>query len=195
MKKDLIAYGNLENKLITINNKPVLLASDVAKLYGVEVKQLNQNIKKNLDLFPEEFRYQLTQEQYDSLRSSEITLKKGRGQHSKYLPYVFTEEGLYMVATILRSDVAKEVHFHIIKTFSKLREVSKILKSTVNTNDGIKQQQLINKSNEILQDIIETEIVEEQELDLTVSKVTDKFKINLGIIQFERTIENKNNKS
>lgn len=111
----------IESKLVKINDVLVLLDKDVAFLYGIETKVLNQNIKKNIDLFPKEFRFQLTQEEYDILRSSEMTLKKGRGQHRKYLPYVFTEEGLYMVATILRSEMAKHVHFHIVKTFTMMR--------------------------------------------------------------------------
>ncbi|MEA3290572.1 MAG: ORF6N domain-containing protein [Campylobacterota bacterium] len=89
---ELIESKTIENKLIRLNNKLVLLDKDVAVLYGIETKALNQNIKKNIELFPEEFRFQLTKNEYESLRSSEMTLKKGRGQHSKYLPYVFTED-------------------------------------------------------------------------------------------------------
>jgi len=104
----IIKIENFEDKLIDINDKPVLLAKDVAKLYGISTGDLNNNIKKNIDLFPDDFRFQLTKQDVEYMVLSQtIPSKSYFGGH---LPYAFTEEGLYMVATILRSDMAKQVH-------------------------------------------------------------------------------------
>ena len=186
---NITIYENLEKRLIEINNKPVLLAKDVAELYNVETRVLNQNIKKNIELFPEEFRFKLTDKDVEKMVSSQmIPSKSVFGGH---LPYVFTEEGLYMVATILRSELAKEVHFHIVKTFSKLRKISKNIKEVIEIDNPQKQTELIQQSNELLHQVIDTEIVEEKALDKKVKKVTDEIEINLGILKFKRTIENK----
>jgi hypothetical protein len=75
----------------------------VAELYGVETKVLVQAVKRNIERFPEDFMFQLSKEEADFLRSQIVTLKKGRGQHSKYLPYAFTEQGVAMLSSVLRS--------------------------------------------------------------------------------------------
>lgn len=191
--KDIIRFECLENKLVEVNGALVLLDRDVAELYGVETKVLNQNVKNNIELFPENFRYQLSQEQYEVLRSSEMTLKKGRGQHSKYIPYVFTEEGLYMVATILRSEVAKQVHFHIIKTFSNLRKLNRNINTIIKIEDEPKQKSLMEQSNEILDEVLE--IVFEESDDKNALEIETKIELNLGIYKKTKTTKQKGIKS
>lgn len=155
----------------------LLLANDVALLYGVEVKHLNRMVSKYINLFPKEYRFQLT--------------KEGRGGN-RYLPYVYTEKGLYMLATILsKSDKAKTIHFHIIETFSKLRKISKNLQLITQTSNQEEQKQLIKKSNQILNEVIDTEIIEEKTLDKNVQEIKDEYEINLGVLKFKRTIVNK----
>ncbi len=100
----------IEKRIYVIRGHKVMLDSDLAKLYGVSVKVLNQGVKRNINRFPEDFMFQLTKEEYDSLRSQIVTLKKGRGKHRKYLPYVFTEQGVAMLSSVLRSERAIQVN-------------------------------------------------------------------------------------
>ena len=96
----------IENLIYNIRGKQVMLDSDVAMLFGYENKQLNRQVLRNSNRFPENYCFQLTEEEYISLRCQNGTLKNGRGEHRKYLPYVFTEYGITMLAGILKSDIA-----------------------------------------------------------------------------------------
>ena len=112
---------DIKKKIYTIRGKQVMLDSDIAKLYDVETKQLNQAVKRNQNRFPEQFCFQLTEEEYESLRSQFVTLKiQGRGQHRKYLPYVFTEQGVAMLSAVLHSSKAVEVSIKIINAFIEM---------------------------------------------------------------------------
>lgn len=113
----------IENLIFTIRDKQVILDSDIAMLYEVETKKLNQAVKRNIERFPEEFCFKLTEIEYNSLRSQFVTLKNhGRGQHKKYLPYVFTEQGIAMLSAILHSQKAIEVSIDIMKAFVEMRK-------------------------------------------------------------------------
>lgn len=114
---------NIENMIYEIRGKQVILTQDVAKLYEVETKVLNQTIKRNINRFPEEFCFQITNEELTTLclRSQFVTLNK-RGQHYKYLPYVLTEQGIMMLSGLLKSDVAVSINVKIIDAFVKLRK-------------------------------------------------------------------------
>ena len=143
----------VESKIFLIRGKQVMVDRDLAELYGVETKVINQAVKRNLERFPEEFRFQLTSEEYDflrsqivtskvekdCLRSQSVTLNNGkdslrsqiatldeendslRGKHSKYLPYVFTEQGVAMLSAVLRSETAVQVSIRIMNAFVQLR--------------------------------------------------------------------------
>ena len=113
----------IENKIYLIRDKKIMLDSDLAELYSVSTKRLNEQVRRNIDRFPEDFMFVLTKEEADSLRSQFATLKKGRGQHSKYLPYAFTEYGAIMAATILNSSRAVEMSIFVVRAFVKLREM------------------------------------------------------------------------
>ena len=118
---------NIENMIYEIRGKQVMFTSDVAKLYKVETKSLNQTIKRNINRFPKEFCFQITNEELSqmSLRSQFVTLNKNnnyRGQHYKYLPYVLTEQGIMMLSGLLKNDIAVKVNVQIIETFVKLRK-------------------------------------------------------------------------
>jgi len=128
---------NIKNLIYYIREKQVILDSDIAKLYEVETKKLNQAVKRNIKRFPEEFCFQLNEEEYNSLRSQFATLKEndsnflrsqfvtlksqGRGQHRKYLPYAFTEQGVAMLSAVLHSDKAIEVSINIMNAFIEMR--------------------------------------------------------------------------
>lgn len=129
----------VESKIFVIRGKQVMIDRDLAELYGVETKVINQAVKRNIERFPEEFRFQLTTEEYVSLRSQIATLKEDndplrsqivtlkndeesqRGKHSKYLPYVFTEQGVAMLSAVLHSPTAIQVSIRIMDAFVKLR--------------------------------------------------------------------------
>lgn len=112
----------IHHKIYTLRGKQIMLDSDLAELYQVETKVFNQAVKRNSERFPEDFMFQLTQEEYSALRSQIVTLEKGRGKHRKYLPYAFTENGVYMLSAVLKSSVAVNVSIEIMRTFTKLRE-------------------------------------------------------------------------
>jgi phage regulator Rha-like protein len=101
----------------------VLLDSDLAEMYGVETKVLNQAVRRNLNRFPADFTFQLNKNEYDALRSQIVTLKSGRGQHRKYPPYAFTEHGVAMLSSVLRSDRAVQVNIEIVRAFVRLRQL------------------------------------------------------------------------
>lgn len=113
----------IERKIYLIRNHKVMLDSDLAELYGVATKVLLQAVNRNLKRFPSDFMFQLNYQQVAALRSQIVTLKRGRGQHRKYPPYVFTEQGVAMLSSVLNSERAIEVNIHIMRAFVKLREM------------------------------------------------------------------------
>lgn len=131
---------NIKNLIYTIRGKQVMLDSDVAMLYHYETKKINQTVKRNIQRFPESFCFQLDEKeleslrsqiatlkiekQFDSLRSQSVTLNKnGRGQHRKYLPYVFTEQGIAMLSGLLKNDIAIQVSINIMNAFVEMRKI------------------------------------------------------------------------
>lgn len=120
----VIPIERIAEKIYLIRDQKVMMDSDLAELYGVETRVLTQAVKRNLDRFPPHFMFQLSQEEYDYLRSQIVILKpSGRGQHRKYLPYVFTEQGVAMLSAVLRSKQAVQVSIAIMDTFVRLREL------------------------------------------------------------------------
>ncbi|MDD3465848.1 MAG: ORF6N domain-containing protein [Campylobacterales bacterium] len=119
----LTAKDNIQTKIHNIRGVDVMLDSDIAQLYGVETREVNQAVKNNPNKFPNDFLFTLTQDEWDPLRSKNLTLneKKGRGQHRKYAPLAFTEQGVYMLATVLKGDTAAEITIAIMRTFTKMR--------------------------------------------------------------------------
>ena len=123
MPNSIIPVELIENKIYLIRKQKVMLDSELAELYGVSTKRLNEQVRRNIERFPEDFMFVLKKEEADFLRSQFATLKKGRGQHSKYLPYAFTEHGAIMAATILNSPRAVEMSIFVVRAFVKLREM------------------------------------------------------------------------
>ena len=114
----------IENLIYEVRGKQVMLDSDLARLYECVngTKTINQAVNRHLDRFPDDFYFQLTEEEYNSLRSQVGTLKNGRGQHKKYLPYVFTEQGVAMLATVLRTSIASQMSVSIMRAFVTIRK-------------------------------------------------------------------------
>ena len=117
----LIPQETIEQKIFLIRGHKVMLSTDLAYLYGVEPKVLIQAVKRNIERFPGDFMVKLTPQEAKSLRSQFVTLK--RGAHTKYPPYAFTEQGVAMLSTVLRSRQAIQVNIAIVRAFVKLRQI------------------------------------------------------------------------
>ena len=118
----LLQYQAVKDKIVHLRNQDVILDFVVAELYGVETKRVNEAVKNNPDKFPDGYIFPLNDEEWHSLRSKFSTLKPtGRGEHTKYVPKAFTEKGLYMLATILKSPQATETTIAIIEAFASRR--------------------------------------------------------------------------
>ena len=111
------------NKIYYIRGHKVMLDKDLAELYNVTTGNLNKAVSRNIKRFPEDFMFQLTTEEADSLRSHFVTLKTGRGRHRKYLPFAFTEQGVAMLSSVLRSKRAVQVNVEIMRAFVRLRQM------------------------------------------------------------------------
>ena len=119
---NLIPKEMIEKKIYFIRGMKVMIDRDLAELYNVETFNLNKAVKRNIERFPKEFIFQLTSEEYKALRFQIGILEKG--QHSKYLPYAFTEQGVAMLSSVLKSKRAIEVNILIMKTFVRIRELT-----------------------------------------------------------------------
>ncbi|MBN2395101.1 MAG: ORF6N domain-containing protein [Candidatus Atribacteria bacterium] len=158
MEKDLklIEVKYIQNKIYTIRNEQIMIDSDLAELYGVETRVLNQAVKRNIDRFPVKFRFQLTREEASSiksqnvileneneaLRSQNVILDKGRGKHRKYLPYAFTEQGVAMLSAVLNSDTAVQVSIKIIDAFVMMRRFLSSNAAIFNRMDSVEKNLL-----------------------------------------------------
>ncbi len=133
MSSNELTHIEIENLVYTVRDKRVMLDSDLALLYGVETKRLNEQVRRNIDRFPEEFMFQLNNDEHDFLRSqiatskhelilkSQIATSKRGGRRT--IPYVFTEHGAVMLASVLNSPEAIEASIKVVKVFVKLREI------------------------------------------------------------------------
>jgi phage regulator Rha-like protein len=132
----IVSQKEIENRIFTVRGAQVMLDSDLAEMYAVPSKRLNEQVKRNIERFPDSFRFQLTSNEWENLRSqiatlkndsflrSQIgTLKDDRGKHRKYLPYVFTEQGVAMLSAVLRSETAVKVSIQIMDVFVEMRKM------------------------------------------------------------------------
>ena len=119
---DLVPVEIIASKIFLIREQKIMLSLDLALLYDVEVRALVQAVKRNIKRFPEDFMFQLTNDEWKTLRSQFVILEKGRGKYPKYLPYAFTEQGIAMLSSVLNSDRAISVNIAIMRTFVKVRK-------------------------------------------------------------------------
>jgi len=132
MTKTVIKIENIASQVLFVRGEKVLLDFHLAELYEVETRVLKQQIRRNIDRFPADFMFELSKKEWDSLRSQFVTLNTGRGQHSKYLPFAFTEQGIAMLSSVLRSKKAIEVNIAIMRTFVQLRKLMDTNKELAN---------------------------------------------------------------
>ena len=119
---NIVPTESVTEKIYLIRGVKVMLDKDLADLYGVKNKVLKQAVRRNIDRFPFDFMFELSKKEYQSLRSQNVTLK--RGQHSKYLPFVFTEQGVAMLSSVLKSEKAVHVNIQIMRAFIIMRKMS-----------------------------------------------------------------------
>src|SRR5439155_1234611 len=117
----MVAAQRIERAILLVRGQKVILDADLAVLYGVPTRVLIQAVKRNLVRFPTDFMFQLTRAEAASLRSQIVILERGRGKHRKYLPYAFTQEGVAMLSSVLRSPRAVQVNIAIMRAFVRLR--------------------------------------------------------------------------
>jgi hypothetical protein len=120
----LVVSSGIDRLIHEIRGERVMLDSDLARLYGVTIGRLNEQVRRNRKRFPADFMFQISREEDGPLRSQIATLKLGRGRHRKYLPYAFTEQGVAMLSSVLRSDRAVKVNIEIMRTFVRLRQMA-----------------------------------------------------------------------
>jgi len=168
MKTSIVSIELIENRIYIIRGQRVMLDQDLARLYGVETRTLNQAVKRNIERFPEDFMFQLNEQDVESLRSQFVILEKkregsqsevgvlrsqfaileneGRGKYSKYLPYAFTEQGVAMLSSVLRSPQAVKVNIEIMRAFVRIRHVLESNKELAKVVLGLRSFMLKNSN-------------------------------------------------
>lgn len=176
---EIIGYKEVEEKVLTVREQSVLLDRDVAELYGVEAKRVNEAVKNNPEKFPEGYVVKLSNREKNELVENFDrfdTLK-----HSTALPSAFTEKGLYMLATILKSPRATQTTIAIVETFAKMRELSRSIAQLSETQDKDQQKSLMQKSGEILADVLDD--------GLEISGEETTIEVNFAVMKIRHTIK------
>ena len=200
----------IESFIVELRSQKVILDSDIAKIYGVETRDINKAVKNNLDKFPQGYIFEISKKELENLRwnistakisnlrcnistakisnlrtknsSAKLSLSKTR-----VLPKAFTEKGLYMLATILKSKQATKATLQIIETFAKVREFSKVAKSLATEKNDTKKQNLIKESAHLIGDILNQEFADDTSSETTIE-------LNLAMIKIKHKITKKKNK-
>ena len=179
---------NIQNLIYEIRGVRVMLDKDLAELYHVTTGNLNKAVKRNIRRFPPDFMFQLTKEEWDSLRFQIGILETGRGRYTKFLPHAFTEQGLAMLSGVLNSDIAIDVNISIMRAFVSLRRVSAVVRKgdliemrkdiLTYIDDILADQNDINESTRAQLDAISTALAE-----LQAKPAEDKPRRPIGFIQ------------
>ena len=178
-----VLMEQVEDKIVTVRDQQVLLDRDVAALYGVETREVNQAVRNNPGKFREGYMFELTADESSALRSNFLTLEKGtgKGRHSKYNFKAFTERGLYMLATILKSKRAEDATIAIVETFYKVRELKRELLELHKETDKEKQKTKMQRFGKVLTDIVMP--------DLQTSETESSLEINFFIGKIKHTVK------
>ena len=183
--KELVAYSEVESKIAIIRKQQVIADADVAELYGVQTKEVNQAVRNNLDKFPSDYMFELNKSELRDLRSKILTTKVS--QKSRSVTKVFTEKGLYMLATILKSERATAVTFAIIETFTKVRSLKRELVELHKETDKAVQTKKMRHFGEVLSDIVMPELeTSETESSLELNFIIGKIKHTVKRIKREQ---------
>lgn len=176
---NILPFQTIKEKIITINDLPVILDFNVAELYGVQTKEVNQAVKNNPNKFPDGYVFKLDDKQITDLRSKNLTANS----KSRVAPKAFTEKGLYMLATILKGEVATATTISIIEAFAKLRELSRTI-GELSANPGqYEQRSLMQKSGEIMADLFGE--------DMQTNETETEIELNFAVLKLKHTIKRK----
>jgi hypothetical protein len=177
--KEIVKFNQVEDKVLNLRGESVILDSDVAVLYGVETKRVNEAVKINLDKFPDGFIWDVSANEKAELVENFDRFNPLK--HSTVSPTAFTERGLYMLATILKSPIATQTTLEIINTFAKLKELSRTVSECIQLPDGPERKVRINRSGEILSDLIGNE--------LETTETETSFELNLALLAFKHSVK------
>ena len=172
----------VENKIITLRDQQVILDSDVAELYGVQTKEINQAVRNNPEKFPQGYIFQLENQEFKDLRSKFLTTKY---QKTRQLPKAFTEKGLYMLATILKSPQAVETTIAIVEAYAKLKELSRvIIQVPQQEENSVEQKTLLQRGGQLVEDLL-TDV-------MPVQSSETSFELNLAMFKFKHSVKREN---
>lgn len=180
---DMVKIENLKDMIIEIRGQHVLLDSDVARIYGVETRDINKAVANNPGKFPIGYIVELSKSEKTELVENFPRFDKLK--HSTVNPKVFAEKGLYMLATILRSKQAVEATFVIIETFSKIRELSRNVKELSAIQDKTQQKALMQRSGELIAELLDE--------DLQTNDTETSIELDFAVLKFKHTIKRKIN--
>jgi len=181
---ELVKLSEIESKILEIRGQQVILDKDVAELYGIETRAINQAVSNNPEKFPNGYIVELDKTEWENLKSKFLTSSWGG---TRKLPKAFTEKGLYMLATILKSPKATETTLAIIETFAKVRELTRVLHNQPEEMDENQQGALMKTTSKILADVIDI-----NSMEVTGDETTLEF--SLAFAKFKRTVKREKRK-
>jgi phage regulator Rha-like protein len=177
---EMVKFGSVERKIISLRKENVILDSDVAELYGVETMRVNEAVKNNPSKFPEGYIIYLDAAEWNNLKSK-FSISSWGGKNK--LPKAFTEKGLYMLATILKGERATQTTIAIVEAFTKMRELSRTVAKLSQTTDDSAKHSLMKKGGDIIAELLGDEM---QTTDAETS-----IEINFALMKFKHTIKQK----
>jgi len=174
-------FKQVERSIIEIRGHRVITDADVAVLYGVETKRINEAVRNNREKFPAGYVFELTNKEVIDLRSNFSTANIST--KSRVLPKVFTEKGLYMLATILKSPVATQATLAIIETFAKVRELNKAMTEIIDNPDKASKKSLMKRSSELISELIND--------GMKTSDTETTIELNFAVLKLKHTVKRK----
>jgi hypothetical protein len=180
---DIIKFEAVEQRILELRGQKVILDSDVADMYGVETRDINKAVKNNPEKFPNGYILELTRNDLFDLRWKFSTAKLAK---TRVLPKAFTEKGLYMLATILKSKQAAQTTIAIIETFSKVRNLSRNIKELSIIADEKQKQSLLQKSGQIISEIFDE--------DFVTNETQTSIELNFAVLKLKHTIKKEKKK-
>jgi len=174
-----VSMDDVEAKILMLRNQAIIIDSDVAELYGVATKEVNQAVKNNLDKFP--FGYLMELDKYEKAELVKNFDRFNSLKHSTVNPTAFTERGLYMLATILKGARAVQTTITIIDTFAAVKELTRTMHALQNTEDKQEQKSLLKRSGELIGDVIGS--------DLSTSETETELELNFAVLKVKHTVK------
>jgi hypothetical protein len=175
----LIKFEDVDSRIIELRHEKVILDSDVATLYGVETREINQAVKNNPDKFPAGYIIELTSREWEPVKSKFLTSPLGGGKVK--LPKAFTEKGLYMLATILKGKKASQTTIAIIETYARIKQLSRNIRELSTEHHKQKKEDLLHKSGALIAEILDD--------DLKVNGTETTIEMNFAVLKFKHTIK------